>query len=391
MESNDIIQFISDGFEKAKSGQALDVYAEVAAIQDNNRLPLKSHYAFGWIIYYALHQSAGNAIKERKRMLFRYLKLDVPRPHKLHSMILTEAIRLYKDVNDSSPTTFSLVKFTELWGLANLRPGDWNRKEFEGKEMSATVEKLVTHITDELYSTQTEPDKEFMAVADKALKTYTGSANLYSQYSRLSELLGEPELALDMLKRAVIIAPSKFFLWDRLATLVNDQRRLRISLLVKALSCNGPEQFKGKVRLHLAEALCDASAYPQALWELNTVHELYTTNSWNMPRLYRDLVKKIPTGTLPANPTKGYSSLASLAEDYIFDSLPAIVAVKSYHKTTPADPRIPEGEVAWRATDGAGNNYWFNPARYNIYPDMPMGTRLKVKIYDGKVVRVILD
>ena len=76
-------------------------------------------------------------------MLARYLRLQVERPHKLHSMILTEAFRLYKDAAEASfiaknkegfnpvsdATRFSIVKFTNLWDLNNLRHGDWKRKE----------------------------------------------------------------------------------------------------------------------------------------------------------------------------------------------------------------------------------------------------------------------
>lgn len=67
MNDFDIIKFISDGFEKAKSGDAINIYNKVARFEEINTIPLKSHYPYGWIIYYALHQSSDNEIQSRKK------------------------------------------------------------------------------------------------------------------------------------------------------------------------------------------------------------------------------------------------------------------------------------------------------------------------------------
>ena len=166
MTPQEISRYVSDGFVRAKAGEALAVYASVAPIHTSGALPPERHYSLGWIIYYALHQSAPGDILPRKRMLAHYLGLRTPRPHKLHSMILTEAIRLYRDARDSAVAArlkgiphdaardFSLVKFMRLWDFRHLRPGDWRRKLQEGKPMSATVEKLITHYVDELEGSQ---------------------------------------------------------------------------------------------------------------------------------------------------------------------------------------------------------------------------------------------
>ena len=138
MNDSDLIKMISNGFESAKAGNAVKVYEHVAPFHDNGSMPIKSHYPFGWIIYYALHQSHDGNIDTRKRMLARYLKLQIKVPHKLHSMILTEAIHLYKDSKDAvynnksdKSVRFSIVNFFKLWNQDNLRPGDWNRKSLD--------------------------------------------------------------------------------------------------------------------------------------------------------------------------------------------------------------------------------------------------------------------
>lgn len=410
METNELIQFVSEGFDRAKGGAAVEVYGEILKYADNHALHIKSHYPFGWIIYYAMHQSPAQAIKERKLMLARYLNLQVAKPHKLHSMILTEAIRLYKDASDASSlvrvregfspvtdaTRFSIVKFADLWDLANLRPGDWRRKEHEGKQLPSTVEKLITSYVDELYAGRIPASPQFGAIINRALEEYPGSANLYAQCAQLYELAGEQDAAIGMLRNAILASPSKFYFWSRLAALITDKDslRLKVGLLYKALMCPGQEEFKGKIHVNLASALAEGGAFPQAKWELKYVKDLYERNEWYLPRLYSETEKKIPTGTQPADPMALYKKVEHLADDFIYESLPEIYVRKTYHKpgaeTTDRYGNRKMAQPAWRVTDAQGNNYWFTPMHYNIPDNMPTDTELKIKVFNGKVVKAFL-
>lgn len=409
METTDLIKFVSDGFERAKAGAAVEVYASVAPYYTEGKLPLKSHYPFGWIIYYALHQSPATAIKERKQLLARYLELQTERPHKLHSMILTEAIRLYKDAAEaaspfkneelkpvSDTTRFSIVKFMQLWNLDNLRPGDWRRKEYEGKELPSTVEKLITHYVDELHAARIPASPEFVVIMDRAMTEYPGSSNLYAQRAQLYETEGDKESAIGMLRNAILASSSKFYLWSRLAALITDRDslRLKVSLLCKALSCPGQEEFKGRIHLNLAAALAEGGAFPQAKWELKHVKNLYEKNEWRLPRLYTETEKKLPAGTQASDPESIYRKVAHLADDFIYETLPDILVKKTFHKpaaeTTDRYGNRRQGQTAWRVTDADGNNYWFNPSRYNIPDNLPTDTVLKIKVFNGKLVKAAL-
>lgn len=412
MENNDIIRFVSDGFDRAKGGLAAEVYSEVTLRCDRQTLPLKSHYPFGWIIYYALHQSKMRAIKERKQMLARYLRLEVEKPHKLHSMILTEALRLYKDAAEAAfpgvsksafemvtdATRFSIVKFAEIWGLDNLRPGDWRRKEHEGKMLPSTVEQLITHYVDELYVARIPSDASFRSIMDRAIVEYPDSANLHAQYARVCELDGDLDKAIYMLRKAILLSSSKFYLWSRLAEIVKikdkENLKLRVSLLYRALGCSGKEEFKGKIRIALAEVLSEGGAYPQAKWELKKVRALYECKGWNLPRLYKEVAKRIPAGTIDSDPDAIYRNTAHLADAYIYDSLPYVSVRKTYHKpaqeTTDRYGNRRPGQTAWRVTDDNGANYWFSPSRFSIPDNLPGGTPLLVKIFGGKVVQATM-
>ncbi|MDE6718192.1 MAG: hypothetical protein K2J70_08385 [Muribaculaceae bacterium] len=411
MTEPDIIKFISDGFERAKKGEALLVYSEVAKIQDVGKLPKKSHYPFGWIIYYALHQGHSRSVIYRKKMLMRYLNLSLRKPHKLHSMILTEAIRLYKDSSDAiyilrkkgeareaiEQESFSLIRFLEMWNITNLREGDWRRKKVEGKTVLSTVEKLITQYTSELFNNSIKPSREFMGLIVKAENTYKDNAALIAQRAEIHLLTGREKEAVDCLKKVILISPSKFFYWHRLASLIDMENnlRLRMALLYKAVTSPGEEEFKGKIRLDLAEGWIKAKSYPQALFELDFVEQVYARNKWNLSPRFLELIASIPDMTKAENPQSIYMKIAYCAEDFIFDALPELETTKTYHK----EPSVTidkfgnkrKQPVAWRVTDASGCNYWFTPERFGISPTLALGEKILVKIHGEKVVSARLS
>lgn len=397
----DISKYVSDGFEAAKSGEGRSVYNSVAELFSQGLLPAKSHYPFGWIIYYALHQTPDAEIVERKKMLATYLRLRVTVPHKLHSMILTEAIRLYKDSQNAvfnnrkdESLRFSILKFLQLWDPANLRPGDWKRKEVEGKMLSSTVEKLITVLADESETTHTCPAPEIIALIDKGVEEYGDSSALYVQRSAVYILEGKRESATAMLKKALLLAPGKFHIWGRLGGLVEvaENPNLHISLLHRAVSTPGPEEFKGRVRLSLAKAFVELKAYPYALWELEQVRHIYETKGWHLPQAYKLLLGQIPQDAKGTDPSDIYRRVAGLADDFIYSELPTVIMAKTYHKLP--DNRRASGygtpAIAWRLTGEDRNNVWFTPSKFGIDPNLPSGTRIGVKLFNGKVVKAEL-
>lgn len=398
MDSYELAKYISSGFDKAKAGNALEIYNCLTDNASVCNIPTKSHYGFGWIIYYALHQSHDAEITRRKQMLARYLSLQVTKPHKLHSMVLTQAIRLYKDARNISygkkpeeTVKFSILSFLKLWGLENLRPGDWRRKEFEGNKLSSTVEKLITVLADELENSNTVPDREVIELIDRAADAYPDSYNIYAQRSVVCRLMGVDEEVRRMLRKALLLAPGKFFLWSKLAavTPLQENPNLHIALLCKALATPGPDKFKGKIRLSLAEALVSRGAYPQALWELERVKQIYTANNWHLPAAYVSLSQRIPQETTAEDPQEAYKRVAHLADDHIYADIPATIMSKTYHKMPDVAkaPRYGRLMVAWRLTDAEGNHVWFKPEQFGIDPGHPAGTKVSVKLHNGKVVK----
>ena len=399
-DRNELIKQVSAGFEAAKGGEAIATYNRFLPLFADGTLPLKSHYAFGWITYYALHQSAATDIDGRKHMLATYLKLSTPRPHKLHSMILGEAVRLAKDAAEQAPAKkgkprFSFLRFVELWDVANLRPGDWRRKEIDGKQLSCLAEKAITLFASEAADASEHLAEPLVKVIDEALSKFPDSYHLMSQRAAIHLLEGETEQAAKLLREALIEAPGKFYLWSRLASTVSieENPRLRIALLYKALTAPGPDQFKGKVRLELARTLIARGAFAQALYELELVRSAYEANGWHLSPTFVSLSKQIPAGTEATNPAEAYRAVAPMADEYVYASLPPVEVTKTFHKKPqPEGGRQAYGRpmVAWRVTDSEGNSLWFKPERMRIDPNLPMGTPLIVRIHAGKIVHASL-
>lgn len=404
-------RYVSDGFDHAKAGNAAEIYSNVAPYHDSGELDLKSHYAFGWIIYYAMHQASETAIDERKRMLARYLKLKVQKPHKLHSMILTEAIRLYKDARDVREAirisasgkhdrrnlpTFSILKFFSLWDAANLREGDWRRRDVDGQQLPSTVEKLITCCVDEAEETRQNPSESVMTIIEKALELFPDSGHLLAQGAQIASQGGDRPRATSLLRKAILTTPAKYFLWSRLAEMVSAEQedvKLPLSLYCRALSCPGAEDFKGKIHLAMAELWERIGAAPQAAWELERYRRLYQSRDWHLSPRAMALMEKIPEDTVPSDPTPAYKRIAALADEALYAELTPVAVSKNYHK--PADNRPDRyGRVntspAWRVADAEGTNYWFTPSRHGIDPDLPHGTRLHIRVHNGRVVDAAL-
>lgn len=401
--SGELAKMISDGFEVAKRGDALRLYNQLSPHHDEGLIDPRSHYAFGWIIYYALHQSHDRDIDRRKHMLARYLKLQTPRPHKLHSMILTEAVRLYKDAvnaafDKTAPDrlpTFSINAFTGLWNLAYLRPGDHARKEYMDKELSSTVDKLLTCLVDECERKHTLPADDVTALLDAAIGQAPDAFNLLSQRATLHIIAGERQAAAELLQRALLSAPGKFFLWSKLAMVYDapEELNLHVALLCKALRAPGQEQFKGRIRCALAEAFASRGLWGEALWEINHVKQVYQANNWHLPHAAQRILSRIPADTVATNPQEIYRKVEHLVDDELYRALPRALMTKDYHKNpdTSKPSKFGRPRAAWRLTDNAGQKLWIHPEKFGINPDLPIGTRVMVSTHNGKPVRVTLE
>lgn len=373
---------VQQAYAQAKAGNGEGAYATVSSIYNDGRLPDDQTNAYGWIIYYSLKQQSDNDVErlvvERKRRLMRYIELGLPSPSLLHSLILSEAVRIER----TTPLKFVLHNFFDLWGgSAKLRPEDWEQFEGEHGTLPSLVEKLVTVYVKEVMTDGRDPSEDFVTLIDKALETFGNNQNLPRQRAQIYLHFNQKDKAIDLYRKQLKRNPSRYYLWAELAALVEDADT-RLALTCMALSIKTKEDFLGKIRIYLAEQLCDRNEYALAAGQLALVRRCYERQGWHIPPTIAKVSDRIPAETAEADGRDFIRRHADEANIYLYDNAIHTTLVKSGETT---DRKAQKRR--WWAADADGNRYSFDPRRLHLPGKCPDGTAIKAVIADKRVLQ----
>lgn len=373
---------VQQAYAQAKAGNGEGAYATVSSIYNDGRLPDDQANAYGWIIYYSLKQQSDNDVErlvvERKRRLMRYIELGLPSPSLLHSLILSEAVRIER----TTPLKFVLHNFFDLWGgSAKLRPEDWEQFEGEHGTLPSLVEKLVTVYVKEVMTDGRDPSEDFVTLIDKALETFGNNQNLPRQRAQIYLHFNQKDKAIDLYRKQLKRNASRYHLWAELAALVEDADT-RLSLTCMALSIKTKEDFLGKIRIYLAEQLCDRNEYALAAGQLALVRRCYERQGWHIPPTIAKVSDRIPAETAEADGRDFIRRHADEANIYLYDNAIHTTLVKSGETT---DRKTQKRR--WWAADADGNRYSFDPRRLHLPGKCPDGTAIKAVIADKRVLQ----
>lgn len=373
---------VQQAYAQAKAGNGEGAYATVSSIYNDGRLPDDQTNAYGWIIYYSLKQQSDNDVErlvvERKRRLMRYIELGLPSPSLLHSLILSEAVRIER----TTPLKFVLHNFFDLWGgSAKLRPEDWEQFEGEHGTLPSLVEKLVTVYVKEVVTDGRDPSEDFVALIDKALETFGNNQNLPRQRAQIYLHFNQKDKAIDLYRKQLKRNASRYYLWAELAALVEDADT-RLALTCMALSIKTKEDFLGKIRIYLAEQLCDRNEYALAAGQLALVRRCYERQGWHIPPTIAKVSDRIPAETAEADGRDFIRRHADEADIYLYDNAIHTTLVKSGETT---DRKTQKRR--WWAADADGNRYSFDPRRLHLPGKCPDGTAIKAVIADKRVLQ----
>lgn len=373
---------VQQAYAQAKAGNGEGAYATVSSIYNDGRLPDDQTNAYGWIIYYSLKQQSDNDVErlvvERKRRLMRYIELGLPSPSLLHSLILSEAVRIER----TTPLKFVLHNFFDLWGgSAKLRPEDWEQFEGEHGTLPSLVEKLVTVYVKEVMTDGRDPSEDFVTLIDKALETFGNNQNLPRQRAQIYLHFNQKGKAIDLYRKQLKRNPSRYYLWAELAALVEDADT-RLALTCMALSIKTKEDFLGKIRIYLAEQLCDRNEYALAAGQLVLVRRCYERQGWHIPPTIAKVSDRIPAETAEADGRDFIRRHADEANIYLYDNAIHTTLVKSGETT---DRKTQKRR--WWAADADGNRYSLDPRRLHLPGKCPDGTAIKAVIADKRVLQ----
>lgn len=376
-------------------GQAMAAYVQLTAFQDLGELDSSFFNDYGWVIYRALKEDVSGNVIRRKQMLNRYLLLGLERPSLLHSLILSEAVKIEK----STPLQFLFSGFLAIWDLNNLREEDWRRgKVGDGKEVSSLVEKMiVVYVKEMLITPSVSPSEVFLSVLDRAVEKFQDNGHLTRYKAQLLIKDGKPQEAIALYKQLLAKSPQKFYLWSELAELTDNQN-LKIGLLCKALKFGRKEEFLGKIRVALAGIFCLKQAYEHALYELNLVRQVYQRQEWkNLPSDFWSVFYQIPKGTEPQNSKTQHDAYEGIADEYIYSDYPSEFVIKIGERRIEQDERYSKSHdrklssmIKWTLMRTDGSLSGLNPKKFALDKNSPNGTCLKVRIFEGQVVTAAL-
>ncbi|MDE6403174.1 MAG: hypothetical protein K2K86_05125, partial [Muribaculaceae bacterium] len=104
----------------ARDGHEEDAYRQARAIYDGGGMDRRLHEMYATIIYrYARVAMCDDDSRPVRALLLDYLALVVPRPSRIHSLMLRLAVRVARKFAD-----FGFTRFFELWNPATFRPED---------------------------------------------------------------------------------------------------------------------------------------------------------------------------------------------------------------------------------------------------------------------------
>ena len=306
----------------------------------------------------------------------------MPKPSSLHSLILVEAIK----VEQNTPLQFRIRDFIRIWGLENLRDEDWEQyRTEEGNTLPSTVEKLISVYAKELKTDGVESSEDFCQLVDKALAKYPKNQNM--PYYKAAVLIsqGKVQDALTYYKNLILQFPSKFYLWNQTAELVEDID-MKIGLLCKALTCGADDEFLGGVRLRLAFLLYQKGMSENAKYELERYRETYQNKGWNLKPEFWQIYNQVHSVEKAIDNNMIYSEYAIKADEFIYSSLPTVVSVK-VTETQSEDRNHPERKITTWILRTANNTIRLRkPAKFRLNRRTPNGAIFDVKLHDGRIV-----
>lgn len=369
--------------ENAKNGaDAISACKEVSNLYNNGELDTQLYEDFGWLTYYALKQTDLKDAHNRKNLLNQYLKLELPRPSILHSLILGEAVKVEKN----TPLLFRIRDFVRLWGLENLRDEDWEQfHTTDGKTLPSTVERLISVYAKELETDRVESPEEFNELVDKALVKYPKNQNMPSYKAKVLISQGRKSEAMAYYKDLILRSPLKYNYWSKTAELVDDTDT-KIGLLCKALSCGADDEFLGNVRLHLSTLLIQKGLRSNAKYELEKYRLTYQNKGWNLKSEFWHIYNQLHS-TEPADSNNAlYAEFEAKAYEFIYSSFPTLLAVKVGESQF--DDRIHPGRkiMTWHLRTAESDLKLRKPAKFGLNRLTANGVAFDVKIYNKEIV-----
>jgi hypothetical protein len=254
---------------------------------------------------------------------------------------------LYKSFHKGYQNWSRYMEFADWWGFDNFRPEDYQKEEYNGRQIMALVEQAYIAYSKKLLEGEESEENPFVRVInkekihgflphlDQIIKEYPNYQ--YPPYfkAKLLLALGDNE---DVLTAFIPFAKKKrndFWVWELMSDVfpIDDERKT--ACLCKALSLKSQEDFLINTREKLAKIFISKELFDEAKTEINKIIKTRERHSWKIPQ---DIAKwTLQPWFISAKEKSSnidyYNNFVSQAEEILFQNIDEeIVAVEFVNK-----------------------------------------------------------
>ncbi len=275
-----------------------------------------------------------------------------------HSSVLTSIV--YR-LGSSSDNVWRFRDILEAWGMRTFMPEDWEAGQTEqGASLPSLVERAIFLYQDSVEAAKGDYSDDFIALVDEACRNLPRSVFVRRIRAKICLSRGNRAAALDEYRR-ILKVKTDYYLWSELADCTDDPALMK-SALCRALSLKKvKDEFLGKLRLRLAAIMVAESSMPEALYELNRYHRLYSSLGWKISSQYDSCMARIPEGTVPARSNDAYySRFCAAAEAFVYSDIPAREMIVVREQSAPGRP----SRLILR--DSSGTEAAVDPRRFGL-------------------------
>ena len=207
---------------------------------------------------------------------------------------------LYKAFHKGYQNWSRYIEFADWWSFDNFRPEDYQKEEYNGRQIMALVEQAYIAYSKKLLEGEESQENPFVRVInkekihhflpqlDKIIEEYPNFQ--YPPYfkAKLLLALGDNE---DVLVAFLPFAKKKrndFWVWELMSDVfpVDDERKT--ACLCKALSLKSQEDFLINTREKLAKIFIKKELFDEAKTEINKIINTRESHSW---RVHQNIVQ----------------------------------------------------------------------------------------------------
>ena len=299
---------------------------------------------------------------------------------KWHSEILNLAERFMKE-NDE----WRFLNFFKNWNPENLRNDDWK----ETKKDENTYKPLATKAIKkafEILKTQTSEQNLSWLIQpyEKAIQLFPADEWLLREKALLHIKNNELELATQIYKRLVLILGNMSYVWNEFSKCFENNAKIKIGMLSKALSLQKDENFIGKIHLELANTLIENNLLENARIELDLYKNYRIQNGKTLSQDFETLYKKTIAVELSLKDNRElYKKYIPFAENLAYEDFDwtELVLVDKW--------KDDKGKDRLTFTDGKKIEFAIGKNRFEILKQSELGQIFKFKLHKQEIKKEV--